>query len=469
MSEGDERAARRAAADAEQARAEAVDVKQDVEETLEDVVETRDDAEAARAGANQAQANARIAEQGALEAQEKSQQSEHRAAASARHAATAAAAEPSDNPDPVADELLIHPDDAPDHDGPAPFGEPGPPVSRRAPFYIGFIGALGALTALALVRGIENVRPILVLVLVAAFLAVGLNPLVEWLIHRGFRRRWSVLIVTLGVVVVVTAFIGALVPVLQDQIDALIASAPGWLDDLERNTIIQGLDAKYDVIQTARDKLQDPNLANTAFGSLFTVGLAVLSAFLNAFIIFVLTIYFLSALPGMKRACYSLAPASRRTRVTYLGDEILRRVGGYVAGAFVVALCAGVSSFIFLEFAGLGRYAVALALVVALLDFIPLIGATIGAAIVTLIGFATDPKIGLACLIFYLVYQQVENYLIYPRVMRSSVDVPGVVTVIAVLIGGALLGVVGALLAIPTAAALLLLVREVWLPKQAES
>ena len=103
---------------------------------------------------------------------------------------------------------------------------------------------------------------------------------------------------------------------------------------------------------------------------------------------------------------------------------------------------------------------------VALLDVIPMIGATIGAIIVTAIGFATDPKIGIACLIFYLIYQQVENYVIYPKVMSRTVDVPGSVTVIAALIGAALLGVIGALLAVPTAAALLLLTREVFVRRQ---
>jgi predicted PurR-regulated permease PerM len=128
----------------------------------------------------------------------------------------------------------------------------------------------------------------------------------------------------------------------------------------------------------------------------------------------------------------------------------------------VVATCAGVSSLIFLFIVGLSEYAVALAFVVALLDVIPMIGATIGAVIVTAIGFAEDPKIGIACIVFYLLYQQIENYVIYPRVMRRAVDIPGAVTVIAALLGGALLGVVGALLAIPTAAAVLLIIREVW-------
>jgi predicted PurR-regulated permease PerM len=278
-----------------------------------------------------------------------------------------------------------------------------------------------------------------------------------------------VLIVTCSVLAVFALFVVALVPVLRDQVNAIIHNAPGWLDSLRENKTVDDLDKKYHVISKVTQKLQDPALAQTAFGSLFTVGLAVLSAVLNTFLIFVLTLYFLSALPQIKSACYSLAPASRRPRVTQLGDEILRRVGGYVAGAFLVALCAGTSSFVFLLVAGLGKYALALALVVMLLDFVPLIGATIGATVVSIIGFATSLSVGLACVIFYVIYQQFENYVLYPRVMRRSVDVPGVVTVIAVLLGGTLMGVVGALLAIPMAAAILLLLREIVVRRQDEA
>jgi predicted PurR-regulated permease PerM len=180
----------------------------------------------------------------------------------------------------------------------------------------------------------------------------------------------------------------------------------------------------------------------------------------------VLTLYFLSSLDTIKSALYRLAPASRRTRVRRLGDRIFESVGGYVSGAFIVALCAGLSSLVFLIAIGLAKYAVALAFVVALLDVIPMIGATIGAVVVTAIAFAENPKMGIACVIFYIVYQQVENYLIYPRVMSKSVEIPGAVTVIAALVGAALLGVVGALLAMPTAAALLMLTREVFVRRQ---
>jgi predicted PurR-regulated permease PerM len=371
-------------------------------------------------------------------------------------------------PDSLAkpEELLIHPDDEPDHGSDDPFGTPGDPVSRHSAFYVGFFGGLGILVAIVLGLAIHEVRGTLVLVVVSMFLAVGLNPLVEWFMHRGMPRPWSVFVVALCVLGFVTLFLVTLVPVLRDQITALIDSVPGWLDDLRKNQTVQDFDDKYDIIDTLKSKIQSADFAQTAFGSVFSVGLAVLNALFNAFLIFVLTLYFLAALPTIKRAAYSLAPASRRERVAFLGDQILRSVGGYVSGVFVVATCAGISSFIFLEIVGLGQYAVALALVVALLDFIPLIGATLGATVVTVIGLATSVPIAIACVIFFVAYQQVENYIIYPRVMRSSVDVPGVVTVIAVLIGGSLMGVVGAMLAIPTAAALLLLVREVWVRKQ---
>jgi predicted PurR-regulated permease PerM len=395
--------------------------------------------------ATDAAADATIA---AEESAEDAKQAEHEAKAAKRSATQAgeAAAEAED----------AEPD----------LGQPGRPLKRHTPFYIGFVGGLGVLIAIELGQIILHARSVLVLVVVSAFIAVGLDPLVEALVRRGLRRPAAVIAVTLIVLGVVALFIVSLVPVLRDQITQIINSAPDWLDKLRHNQTVESFDKKYDVIDKVNEKLQNADFAQTAFGSVFSVGLAVLGALFNAFIIFVLTLYFLSALPAIKDACYSLAPASRRERIRNLGDEVLRQVGGYVGGAVVVALCAGTSSFIFLSIVGLSKYALALALVVAITDFIPLIGATIGAVIVSLIGLATSLTIGIACAIFYIAYQQVENYVIYPRVMRSSVNVPGVVTVVAVLIGGSIMGVVGAMLAIPTAAGVLLILREVILRRQ---
>jgi predicted PurR-regulated permease PerM len=345
-------------------------------------------------------------------------------------------------------------------------GEPGAPLDHRAPFYVGFVGAAGALLAYWLATNIATIGSTLVLIVVAFFIAAGLNPSVEWVQRRGVRRRYAVVSVIVAVLIAVGLFVVAIVPVITDQVASITANAPGWLDRLENNQQVQDLDDEYQVIEKLRDYVTDGDFVSTLFGGALGFGLAVLGALFNGFIVLVLTLYFLSSLATTKSALYHLAPASRRDRVTRLGDHIIRGVGGYVSGAFIVATCAGISSLVFLFIVGLGEYAVALAFVVALLDVIPMIGATIGAVIVTAIGFAEDPKIGIACAVFYLVYQQVENYLIYPRVMSKSVDVPGAVTVVAALIGAALLGVVGALLAIPTAAALLMLTREVFVRRQ---
>ncbi len=346
------------------------------------------------------------------------------------------------------------------------FGSPGVPFERHSPFYIGFFGGLGALLAFWLGSQLLAISSVLILIVVALFLAAGLNPIVEYLTGRGLKRPWAVLVVIIGVLLALGLFVLAIVPVISEQVAALTRSAPGWLDELQRNNQVRELDAKYDIIDRIRDYIAKGDYASSIFGGVVDVGLAVLSALANTFIVTVLMLYFLSSLEKTKKALYHLAPASRRDRVTKLGDRVIASVGGYVSGAFVVTMCAGISSLIFLFIVGLGEYAVALAFVVALLDVIPMIGATLGAIIVSAIGFATDFKIGIACVIFYLVYQQVENYVIYPRVMSRSVDIPGAATVIAALVGASLLGVVGALLAIPTAAAILMITREVFLRRQ---
>ena len=372
-----------------------------------------------------------------------------------------AATPPVDDGKHHADDQDGHDPDRHDH-----YGSPGVPFERHSPFYIGFFGGIGVLLAYWLWTQVLAISSVLVLIVVAMFLAAGLNPVGEFFIGRGLKRSWAVLTVIVGVLIALALFVLAIVPVISDQVASLTRSAPGWLDRLQTNATVQELDAKYDVIERVREYIEKGDFASSIFGGVLGVGLAVLSALANAFIVTVLMLYFVSSLEKTKHAFYRLAPRSRRDRVTKLGDRVIASVGGYVSGAFVVASCAGITSLIFLFIVGLGEYAVALAFVVALLDVIPMIGATIGAVLVTAIGFATDVKIGIACAIFYLIYQQLENYVIYPRVMSRSVDIPGAVTVIAALVGATLLGVVGALLAIPTAAAILMITREVFIRRQ---
>jgi predicted PurR-regulated permease PerM len=350
----------------------------------------------------------------------------------------------------------------------ARFGTPGEPLQRHSPFYLGFFGALGALIAIMLVNAITATRGVLVLIVVSFFLAVGLDPLVRWLVRRGLRRGLAVLIVALGFLGAITLFVISLVPVVGDQIQALIDNVPEWIEEARRNKTLLDLDEKYNVFDRVESTLTSGDLANQVFGGALGVGAFVLSALFNAFVIFVLTLYFLSALPTIRRAFLQLAPESRRERIGHLTDAVLEQTGGYVIGAVGIATCAAVSTAIFLTIAGLGEYAIALALVVGLLDFIPLIGATIGAVIVSIIGFATSLGIGIACVIFFVIYQQIENYIVYPRIMSRSMSIPAVVTVVAALLGGSLMGVPGALLAIPVAAAIIFLTREVLVPRQSQ-
>jgi len=176
--------------------------------------------------------------------------------------------------------------------------------------------------------------------------------------------------------------------------------------------------------------------------------------------VIVLVIYFLAAFERIKETGYALVPRSRRQRVRLLTDEILGKVGAYMVGAIAIAVLAGVSTWTFAMIVGLG-YPFALAVVVAVCDLIPQIGATLGAVVVSLVGLAASLPTGIACIVFFVIYQQVENYLIYPNVMRRSVKVSDVAAVTAALLGVGLFGVIGALIAIPMVAAIQLIVREV--------
>jgi predicted PurR-regulated permease PerM len=355
---------------------------------------------------------------------------------------------------------------APVDDDATPYGELGEPFDRRSPFFYGFVGALGALTAFWLFNALLGVGSTLMLIVVAFFLAAGLNPAVEFLERRGLRRSFAVVVVIVAALAAVTLFLVAIVPVITDQVAALSKNVPIWIDELERNKRIQELNEEYGILDRITSFVTDGDFISTLFGGALGVGLKIVSALFNGFIVIVLTLYFLASLKTTTGAIYRLAPASRRDRVSALGDKVITNIGGYVSGAFLVALCAGLTSLVFLSLTEISQYAVALAFVVALLDVIPMIGATLGAVIVSAIAFATDVKTGVACVAFYVVYQQVENYVVYPRVMSKSVDLPGAVIVIAALIGAGLLGVVGALLAIPVAAAILLILREVVVKQQ---
>jgi predicted PurR-regulated permease PerM len=350
-----------------------------------------------------------------------------------------------------------------------PLGTPGARLSRHSPFYIGFFGALGALLAWQLAGMLASARSVLLLLVVSMYLAVGLNPVVEWFVRRRVRRGLAVAAVFVGVAMIFGLIGLAIIPVVTEQVSALINQVPDWLEQLRTDENLMRLDDEYEITRRVQDYITSGGLAERLFGGVLGAGRIVFSTLFSGFTVLVLTLYFLGSLPSTKSTLYKFFPRSRRARVTQLGDEMLDRVGSYVGGQIGVAAIAAISAFIFFMFSELREYALALAIVVAVLGLIPLIGGAISAVVATSVGLLIDWRIGVACLIYFVIYQQIENYVIYPRVMQKSVNVPGTVIVIAAMVGGSLLGIVGALLAVPTAAAILLLIREVIHPRLDEA
>ncbi|GAA0801753.1 AI-2E family transporter [Spirilliplanes yamanashiensis] len=338
------------------------------------------------------------------------------------------------------------------------FGEPGRPFHRN-PFNVGFLGGLGLLLAYGVFTGLRNAASILVLIFVALFLAVGLNPAVTRLRQWGMPRGFAVLTVTIGILLLFCGGLFALIPPLITQTGELINNAPDFIRSLQRNQAINDLVERYDVVQRVQGALNAGTVTN-ALGGVVGGARLLFGTIFNVLTVLVLTIYFMAAFDRIKRAGYRLVPASRRERVELLGDEILAKVGAYMVGALAIAVLAGVSTFVFALIVGLA-YPFALAVVVAITDLIPQIGATLGAVIISIVGFATSLTAGIACVIFFLIYQQVENYLIYPKVMKRSVEVSDVAAVVAALVGVGLFGVLGALIAIPMVAGVQLILREV--------
>ncbi|HET7725420.1 MAG TPA: AI-2E family transporter, partial [Propionibacteriaceae bacterium] len=227
---------------------------------------------------------------------------------------------------------------------------------------------------------------------------------------------------------------------------------------------IANLDAQYHFIARLTDFLTNGSLLNALWNGLLGAGALVVNTLFSLIVTIVLTAYFLSSLPQIKTTIYLFSPGSRRPRAKYLADEMFTRIGGYVTGMTIDVLIAGVVFFIFLSFVGLPQYALALAFMVALLTYIPLIGGITNIVIVSLIGLSVSPTVGVICLVFCILYQQFDTYFTQPRLMARQVKVPGALVVVAALAGGTTLGIPGALMAVPVAAALLLIYREVVLP-----
>lgn len=347
------------------------------------------------------------------------------------------------------------------------FGALGNPIDRTHPFYFGFIATLGALIAIVLMRALASTSQIFVLIIVALFLATGLNPAVVAIQKRGLSRANAVAVIFVSVIAFVVFFIAVVIPPVVSQGTQLINSLPALLTDLDKNPTIADLNKQFGVIDSLQSKLKvtsDGTLIISAFGGVIGVGKSVLSGTFTALTILILTLYFITSLPQMTDLGLRFVPASRRDRVSLLTNAVISRVGSFVGSQILIAAMASVFVLALSLVLSLPS-PVAIAMIVLVCGLIPLIGHFIGCTVVTIIALTQSVSIALIAFVAYVVYVQIENYLVTPRIMKRTLSVPGAVTIISALIGSSLLGLIGGLLAVPIAASVILILDEVVFPR----
>ena len=342
-------------------------------------------------------------------------------------------------------------------------------------FRFGLVGTLGVGLGLLIITSVMTLQTIIVYVGAALFLALGLDPAVSWLEKKKFPRWAAILIVVAAVLGVLTGVIFAIVPIIVDQVSKLSKLIPELVRAVNTSTYLSDLQKQFpgldvaEITKTITDFLGG-NLTNIT-ATIVQSGLAFVSGLFGGLIILILTLYFTASLNSMKRATYQLVPASKRERFTDISEQITTAVGRYLVGQTALASGNGVLSFIFLSIIG-APFPALLAFIAFLLSLIPLVGTISGSVIIVLTclipEIGSSPQTAVAAAIYYLIYMQVEAYVLSPNIMNRAVSVPGAVVVIAALAGGNLLGILGALIAIPVAASVIMIVKQVVIPRQNE-
>ncbi len=338
------------------------------------------------------------------------------------------------------------------------------------PFQIGLLGGLGVLTAFVIGGAVTSLANVITYVFAAVFLALGLDPIVSALERRGLRRELAILTVVVFLLGILALLIWNVFPTLVSESTRFLELAPSLITSITSVGFVVDLDNQLGGVITSALAEAGNFLSNSAnwptmLGGVVQVGISLFNGFFGAIIIVVLTLFFLASLDRFKSWIYRLVAGSKRDRFKEISEQVAKSVGRYVMGQTSVALINGILSFALMSIVGL-PFALVLSAIVFLFSLVPLVGTISGAVLVTLVALSVSPTTALIVGIYYLVYMQVEAYLISPRIMSVAVAVPGPVVVVAALSGGALLGVLGALVAIPVAASIILILREILVPRQ---
>ena len=360
---------------------------------------------------------------------------------------------------------------APSDATPAPSVEPAidgwrhrwPPMS----YWVRVLLTIAAVSTVLI--ALWSVINIVILVLMAAVLAIGLDPAVRFIERRGRSRSRAVTLIFVAALAIAIMFAWLVIPPLITQVGELADDIPGYVERLSRRDDALG---RYFQDNDVADKLQTfveelPEKITNSFGTIVGVAGRVGSAIFNLLTVAILTIYFMLSLPRMRRTAAIWFAPGMRGRAEDVMDQAISRIGGYVAGILTTASIAGVSALLFftiLELFGPGiPFAVPLAVFSGILGLIPAVGAYIGAAPAVIVGFFQSGPTGVLVLVYFIVYQQIENYVIQPRIMKNAVNLSPAAVIISTLVFGSLAGFAGAVLALPAAATIKVIIVELFL------
>lgn len=340
----------------------------------------------------------------------------------------------------------------------------------RRPLVTGFALTLGGLAAYALGTAVTQLSTVLIAIAFALFAALGLDPLVQRLEARHMTRPWAIVIVYAAFALVAAGVLLLVVPTVVTQVAQIVSGMPTWVADVKKSPLSSWLDTQFgsdwgSLLSQLTSFLTQPSHAATIGKGVLAAGATIAGTVSSMIVAVVLSLYFLAALPVMKQGLARLTPARMRGTVTSMTDEIAASIGAYLSGMVVLALCNAVVAFTLHLVLHL-PFPLLMGLAAFCITLIPLVGSVLYWGVASALALFTGWMPALIFAVIYLAYMQLEAYVLTPKVMNRAISVPGSLVVIGALVGGTLLGLLGALVAIPVTAAILLIVKRVFIPRQ---
>ncbi|SDG48502.1 AI-2E family transporter [Microbacterium pygmaeum] len=357
-------------------------------------------------------------------------------------------------------------------DATVPADKGGRPLWARldSPFGVGFLLTLGGLAAILLGIALTNIATVIIYIALAMFASLGLDPVLKWFERHHVKRVWAIVIVFFIFGVLAVGLLWLVVPTLIDQLGEFFSGIPATITNFESSDFYHWLEGFFGeglttLINDIQSFLTNPSNIAAISGGILKVGAGIATALSGGLIIIVLTLYFVASLPAIKESMVQFAPARNRPKVRDMTNQITDSIGGYLMGMVILAFFNSIVAFLLHLFLGL-PFPLLMGVLAFCITIIPLVGPVLYWITASILALFTSPVAALIFAICYLIYIQIEAYVITPRVMSKAISIPGSLVVIGALIGGTLLGLLGALIGVPVTASILLIIKQVFLPKQ---